>query len=67
MMSASERYTQLEAAISAIENGAQEYRIGSRSVRKADLSVLYAERKNLERQIAEENGYNTAVAVFDGR
>lgn len=67
MMSAEERLSQLGTAITAIENGAQEYRIGSRSVRKADLAILYAERNNLQRQIADANGYNTSVAVFFGR
>lgn len=38
----------VNAAIAAIEQGAQEYRIGSRTVRRADLATLYAERGRLE-------------------
>lgn len=40
----------INAAIAAIEQGAQEYRIGTRTVRRADLATLYAERVRLERQ-----------------
>ena len=38
----------------AIELGAQEYRIGTRMVRRADLATLYAERRRLEQQLARE-------------
>lgn len=59
---------QLNNAIAAIENGAQEYRVGNKSVRKADLSILYKERMRLEQQIrAESSGGGTYVAVFDRR
>ncbi|RPF41904.1 hypothetical protein EDD70_2964 [Hydrogenoanaerobacterium saccharovorans] len=47
----------LDSAIAAIESGAQEYRIGSRTVRRADLSTLYAERIRLEQKI-EAQGYS---------
>ena len=66
-MTNQERLTQIEAAISAIELGAQEYRIGSRSVRRADLKALYDERRRIQRDIEEENGYGTTVASFLGR
>ena len=49
-----EQKTQLDEAISAIELGAQEYRIGTRMVRRADLATLYAERRRLEQQLARE-------------
>jgi len=56
-------------AISAIHNGAQEYRIGSRQLRRADLALLYRERDRLEQEIAalENGGGIFKVAVFEGR
>ena len=49
-----EQKAQLDEAISAIELGAQEYPIGTRMVRRADLATLYAERRRLEQQLARE-------------
>ena len=49
-MAVSSTLTQLEnvqAAISALETGAQSYRIGDVSVTKASLSTLYAREKTL--------------------
>lgn len=64
-----EQLAEIEDAISAILSGAQEYRIGSRSIRRVDLSVLYGERNRLEKEIdAETNGNGIFhVAVFDRR
>ena len=73
MASAREKLEQVEKAISAIELTGQEYRIGSRTLRRADLATLYAQRKSLMAEAAEEdekNGggfYRTSVAVFEGR
>lgn len=58
---------QINTAISAIEQGAQEYQIGSRRIKKAELSVLYNERRRLEQQIREENYGGVSVACFDRR
>jgi len=66
-MTIQEQLEQINRAISAIENGAQEYTIGSRRLRRADLSILYQERRLLQRQLYEENGCNVSVAVFDRR
>lgn len=66
-MTTEEQLFQINKAIAAIENGAQEYRIGSRQIRKADLSVLYQERRILQQQHMQENNSNTFVAVFDRR
>jgi len=66
-MTNQERLDQIEAAISKIESGAQEYRIGNRTVRRADLKVLYDERREIRKQIEDENGYGTTVACFIGR
>lgn len=62
-----DRLNQLENAISAIENGAQEYQIGSRRVRKADLKTLYTERDRIERKILEYENNGVSVAIFEGR
>lgn len=56
--------TEINAAISAVLQGAQEYRIKDRSLKRADLGLLYRERRILQKQIAEYNGYNTQVARF---
>jgi hypothetical protein len=58
---------QINKAIAAIENGAQEYSIGSRRLKRPDLSLLYRERRLLQQQFAEENGGGVSVAVFDRR
>lgn len=66
-MNLNERLSRLENAIMAIENGAQEYQIGSRRVRKADLKTLYLERDRVERKILESQNDGISVAVFEGR
>ncbi|WP_203227621.1 hypothetical protein [Calorimonas adulescens] len=66
-MTIQEQLDQINQAINVIENGAQEYRIGSRSLRRPDLTILYQERRELQRQLYEENGGGIFVAVFDRR
>lgn len=68
-MTTQEQLNQINNAISAIENGAQEYRIGSRQLKRADLSVLYAERRRLQQQYSQECEVpsNVFVATFDRR
>lgn len=66
-MTAQEQLEQINQAISAILSGAQEYSIGSRRLRRADLNILFEERRRLETSIAEQNGFSTSVAVFDRR
>lgn len=66
-MTTQEQLNQINAAIAAIENGAQEYSIGSRRLRRPDLSSLYQERRMLQRQLFEEKGGSISVAVFDRR
>lgn len=65
-MATNESLENVNAAISAIEGGAQEYSIGTRKIRRADLSVLYAERKRLEEKMESQQG-GTFVAAFDRR
>ena len=66
-----EMLEQVNAAISAVLAGGQSYKIGSRSLTRADLAPLKAIRDDLEAQI--DSGQNnqlldrTYVAFFDGR
>lgn len=45
------RQNSLLLAINKIENGAQEYRIGTRTVQRADLATLYEEYHNVSDEI----------------
>jgi hypothetical protein len=60
------RLISIDDAISKIEEGAQEYRIGNRTLRRADLSVLYKERRQLqyELSLAYQRGGGMSVATF---
>ena len=63
-----DRLNQINMAISAIEKGAQEYQIGTRRIKKAELSVLYQERRRLEQELREQENYGgVTVACFDRR
>ena len=57
-------------AISRILIGGQSYKIGSRSLTRADLNTLLAMQKDLQAQLANQNSNlmdNTYLAIFDGR
>ena len=61
---------EVEKAISKILSGGQSYRIGTRSVTRADLSTLISLRDKLRTEVeAKEEGFfgRTSVAVFDRR
>lgn len=62
---------QVNTAISAVLAGGQSYKIGSRSLTRADLSMLKAMREELEAQISDGESAGlldrTFVAFFDGR
>ena len=68
---AAEMLDQVNSAISAVLAGGESYKIGSRSLTRADLAQLKAIRDDLEAQI--DSGQNhqlldrTSVAFFDGR
>lgn len=71
-MNISEQLQQVNNAIAAIEIGGQEYQIGSRRLKRADLSLLYQRQKELQGQLEAEksDGFglvNTSVAIFDRR
>ena len=54
-----EQLASVNDAIKAIEGGAQEYKIGTRSVRRGELATLYAERRRLEALIDSAYGSTT--------
>ena len=62
---------QVNAAIKTILVGGQSYKIGSRSLTRADLAMLKSLRDDLEAQIAADDSRpllgRTYVAFFDGR
>lgn len=62
---------QVNAAIKNILVGGQSYKIGSRSLTRADLAMLKSLRDDLEAQIAADDSGpllgRTYVAFFDGR
>jgi len=67
-MTTREKLDQINRAITAIESGAQEYSIGSRRIKRPDLSILYQERRILQQQYEAEIGTGgVTVAVFDRR
>lgn len=69
--STQEMLNQVNAAIIAIAVGGQSYKIGSRSLTRADLKQLYAMKNDLTAQLAAENSGGLLddcyVAYFDGR
>lgn len=66
-----ERLADVNNAIQAVLLGGQSYKIGSRSLSRADLALLRSMRDDLEAQLAEEDSprlfRSTYVAVFEGR
>lgn len=69
--SAQEMLDQVNAAIYAICVGGQSYKIGSRSLTRADLKQLYAMKNDLMGQVAAESAGglfdDCYVGIFDGR
>ena len=61
-----EQLRSVNRAIAAIEGGAQEYRLGSRTVRRGELATLYGERRRLEGILAQASpwGGGTTLANF---
>lgn len=69
-MTNEEQIIEIDKAISSILKTGQSYKIGSRTLTRADLGTLRAMRKDLL-AASEDNGTdlfsNTFVAVFDRR
>lgn len=70
-MTREEQLAEINKAIYAVLAGGQSYTIGSRSLTRADLSLLKQMREELEAEITSNNSSrlfdNTFVAFFDGR
>ena len=70
-MKPAEMLEQVNKAIAAVLVGGQSYKIGSRSLTRADLSMLKSMRDDLEAQVAAVTPSHlldrTFVAYFDGR
>ena len=66
-----QRLAEVNKAIQAVLLGGQSYKLGTRSVTRADLALLRSMRDDLEAQLAaEDNSHllsSTYVAVFEGR
>lgn len=70
-LTAAEMLTEVDNAIYAVLVGGQSYKIGTRQLTRADLSLLYDMRNDLTAQVAAEDDTglldDTFVAVFKGR
>lgn len=69
-MTAEQRLLEVNKAISNILMGGQEYRIGSRSLTRADLNTLLDMQRDLQSQLANQDTRlmdSTYIGVFDGR
>ena len=70
-MTPAEMLAQVNTAITKVLCGGQSYKIGSRSLTRADLTMLKSMRDDLEAQLADEDSGcllgRTYVAYFDGR
>lgn len=70
-MSTREMLEAVNKAIFAVAVGGQSYKIGTRSLTRADLNQLYTIKSDLEARINSENQSSllddTYVAFFDGR
>lgn len=70
-MTHEEQLAEINKAIYAVLAGGQSYSIGSRSLTRADLSLLKQMREELEAEITSNKSStlldNTVVAFFTGR
>ena len=68
---ASEELAEVQEALKAVALGGQSYQIGSRRLTRADYSALLKRQKELQAELAAEDGStlfdNTYVSVFEGR
>lgn len=69
--SIAEQLQEVRYAIHAVLYGGQSYKLGTRSVTRADLSLLRSMESDLLAQLQDEDNGNliggVVVSVFDGR
>lgn len=69
-MTTEEKLIEVNNAISNILVGGQSYKIGSRSLTRADLNTLLDMQRNLQAQLSNQDSNlmdNTYLAIFEGR
>ncbi len=69
-MTADEKLVEVNRAISNILVGGQSYKIGSRSLTRADLSTLLSMQRDLQTQMSNQEPRlmdSTYLGVFEGR
>lgn len=69
-MTVEQKLVEVNQAISNILVGGQSYKIGTRSLTRADLNTLLAMQRDLQAQLSNQNDGlmdNTYLAFFDGR
>lgn len=70
-MTKEQQLAEVNKAIFAVLSGGQSYSIGSRSLTRADLSLLKEMREELEAELTSDKSSrlldNTFVAFFEGR
>ena len=57
-----EQLDRVQKAIAAIEEGAQEYQIGTRKLTKGDLATLYSREADLKAALIAQNGGSVTFA-----
>lgn len=65
-----ERLLEVNDAISRVLAGGQSYKLGTKSLTRADLSTLLDMQRDLQAQLANQNTNlmdNTYLGVFEGR
>jgi len=59
-----EQLEDVQTAIGAIENGAQSYTMGTRSLTRASLVTLYMREKFLRSMVAREDNSNKIIIQY---